>query len=275
MYTPYLVEKAGTSIPFSRGHYQSTGEGSLFGSNGNPDGDEKGGGRAAAELSLTTWDTYEDSNAGTLEQQQQHLAHSIADHDSSRTLSAAPDPGFHRAPPLKAFRVQTPTKNPGLGKSKSPSRSRLQLARSHMPGFSFFTKTEGQVKTAHDASKVYKRVKLPDGTPVIVPVSLILFCAVHTRLVVIERIISIIIIVMGIHLCLNRYVRYLSRMGETRIPRHRWLQPWGRVVYCQHRWEWSSPSHPSTMSSTACRSAAAKSSMRIAQAASRPMNRVV
>lgn len=180
MYTPYLVEKAGTSIPFSRGHYQNTGEGSLFGS--NLEGDEKEDRRAGAgsrqkekaEMSLTTWDTYEDSNTGTLEQQQQHhLAHSIADHDTYRAQS---NPGSHRAPPMKEFRVQTPTKK-GSGKSKSPSRSRVQLARSHMPGFSFFTKTEGQVKSAHDASKVYKRVKLPDGTPVIVPVSLILCSA--------------------------------------------------------------------------------------------------
>lgn len=170
MYTPYLVEKAGTSIPFSRGHYQNTGEGSLFGS--NLEGERAGAGSRQTEkgeMSLTTRDTYEESYAGTLERQQ-HLAHSTADYDAYRPSSTAPDLS-HRAPPMKEFRVQTPTKK-GPGKSKSPSRSRVQLARSHMPGFSFFTKTEGQVKSAHDASKVYKRVKLPDGTPVIVPVSL-------------------------------------------------------------------------------------------------------
>jgi len=181
VYTPYLVEKAGTSIPFSRGYYQNTGEGSLFGS--NLEADEKEDGRAGAgsrqtekgEMSLTTRDTYEETYAGTLERQQ-HLAHSTADYDAYRPSSTATDLS-NRAPSMKEFRVQTPTKK-GPGKSKSPSRSKVQLVRSHMPGFSFFTKTEAQVKSAHDASKVYKRVKLPDGTPVIVPVSLTLCCAI-------------------------------------------------------------------------------------------------
>jgi len=178
VYTPYLVEKAGTSIPFSRGHHQNTGEGSLFESSLSSDvkeGDRAGSRQQQSAVahpdSLTTWDTYEESNPGKLAHLQ---AFSTIDNDADRAQSAAQlqptsvDP-THRASPLKEFRVQTPAAAKGSGKSKSPSRSSVQLARSHKPGFSFSTKTEEHVKGADDASKVYKRIKLPDGTPVIVP----------------------------------------------------------------------------------------------------------
>lgn len=194
----FPVEKEGTSIPHSRGRSRGGG----FRELPRPITE----GEIAAKLaaaSISTWDSFQEapslemlpSSTNTLNDRADAAVHSEVPASKFYQISLSRGPSqVSSVAPSRNGTISTAALGPEAERrgSRSPLRgtadgrkTRAQTAeagsgsstpsyrnlKSRMPGFTILAKNVQPSFSAPDYSKAYKRVKLPDGTSAILPVS--------------------------------------------------------------------------------------------------------